>query len=110
MPKVFQRDFELSTGLSLWDSIDSPKNGVIELKETFMSLKRNNDRSAKLASKPPKKDDCPHVHIYLDGKQVSTMGLLLRLLLWLISSGVIHITDPQYPQLPVLPESIEQIQ
>jgi hypothetical protein len=74
-----------------------------------MALRRNNDRSVKLASKPPKKDNCPHIHIYLDGKQVSTVGLVLRLILWLISSGFIHIADPQYPQLPVLPDSIEQI-
>jgi hypothetical protein len=85
-----------------------------------MALNQNNDRSTELANKPPIEDDYLRVQIDVDlklsPKQVSTirktaMNVGKQIVIWLLSGlMVVNTSDPQYPQLPVLPDSIEQIQ
>jgi hypothetical protein len=86
-----------------------------------MNIKISNDRSAELANKTPIEDNYLRVQIDVDlklsKKQVSTaiwktaknVGKQL-FIWWLSGSMVVKTPDPQYPQLPVLPNSIEQIQ
>jgi hypothetical protein len=86
-----------------------------------MNIKRSNDRSTDLANNHPIEDNYLRVQIDVDlklsKKQVITtiwktaknVGKQL-LIWWLSGSMVVQTPDPQYPQLPVLPESIEQIQ
>jgi hypothetical protein len=85
-----------------------------------MNIKISHDRSTDLANKVPIEDNYLHVHIGVDlklsPKQVSTiwktaMNVGKQIVIWCLSgSMVIKTPDPQYPQLPVLPDSIEQIQ
>jgi hypothetical protein len=85
-----------------------------------MNIKTSNDRSTDLANKTPIEDNYLRVQIGVDlklsPKQVSTiwktaMNVGKQLVIWWLSgSMVVNTPDPQYPQLPVLPESIEQIQ
>jgi hypothetical protein len=95
-----------------------------------MTLNRNNDRSKDLANKTPAEANSIHIHLginyphinlgvdfELSSKQISTAigramisvgkQLILQLLL---GSMVVKTPHPNYPQLPVPPESIEQSQ
>jgi hypothetical protein len=79
------------------------------------------DRSKDLANKTPKEDSYLHVHLDVDfklspkqistaiGKAVKSVGRQLILLL-LQGSMVVKTPECNYPQLPVLPESIDQSQ
>jgi hypothetical protein len=86
-----------------------------------MDIKRSDDRSTDLANKTPVEDDYLHVHIGVDlklsPKQVGTkiwgtaMNVGKQLVIWFLSGSiVVNTPDPQYPQIPVLPNSIEQTQ
>jgi hypothetical protein len=85
-----------------------------------MDLNQNHDQSTELANKPSIEDDYLRVQIDVDmklsPKQVSTiwkvaMNVGKQIVIWWLSgSMVVKTPDPQYPQLPVLPDSIEQIQ
>jgi hypothetical protein len=84
-----------------------------------MNIKISHDRSTDLANKTPIEDNYMRVHIDIDlklsPKQVGTtiwktamnVGKQL-LILGLSGSMVVNTPNPQYPQLPVLPDSIEQ--
>jgi hypothetical protein len=84
-----------------------------------MTLNQNNDRSTDLANKTPIEDNYIRVHIDVDlklsPKQVSitlwktSINVGKQLVIWWLSGSIIVNTpDPQYPQLPVLLDSIEQ--
>jgi hypothetical protein len=84
-----------------------------------MALKQNHNQSAELANKHPIEDDYLRFHIGVDlklsPKQVGTtiwktaMNLAQQLVIWGLSGSIVVKTpDPQYPQRPVLPDSIEQ--
>jgi hypothetical protein len=85
-----------------------------------MDLNQNHDRSTELANKPPIEDNYLRVQIDVDlklsPKQVSTiwkvaMNVGKQIVIWWLSgSMVVKTPDFQYPQLPVLLDSIEQIQ
>jgi hypothetical protein len=86
-----------------------------------MNIKISHDRSTDLANKHPIEDDDLNIHIDIDlklpRKQMGTtiwktaMKVGKPIVIWWLSgSMVVQTPDPQYPQLPVLPESIEQIQ
>ncbi|WP_309734648.1 hypothetical protein [Chamaesiphon sp. OTE_75_metabat_556] len=79
------------------------------------------DRSAELANKTPMENNYMRVHIDIDlqisQKQVSTAiwkkarNVGKQIVIWLLPGLMfVNTPDPQYPQLPVRPDSIEQIQ
>lgn len=92
-----------------------------------MTLNRNNDRFKDLANKPTSENNCLLVYLGEDNRlhvllklNVSlpqkTIGRALTIvvkqliLLLLQGSIVVKTPEPNYPQLPVPPDSIEQSQ
>jgi hypothetical protein len=95
-----------------------------------MTLNRKNDRFEDLANKTPAAANSLHIHLGINyphinldvdfelsskrismaiGRAVMSVGKQLILLL-LQGSMVVKTLDPNYPQLPVPPESLEQSQ
>jgi hypothetical protein len=86
-----------------------------------MDIKVSHDRSAELANKTPMENNYMRVHIDIDlqisQKQVSTAiwkkarNVGKQIVIWLLPGLMfVNTPDSQYPQLPVRPDSIEQIQ